>query len=748
MAKIRYLKEYGPRLLSKGYPIVPIKWGYKFPMGLKDWERLNATQQDLDRWLSVGFHDGGVGILTRNFPAVDIDCTEPEVVDSLVGFIQREIGQTPIRIGDAPKCLLPFRADKPFTKMMSKRYECVLGERHRVEILGDGQQYVAYARHPQTKKAYRWVDDRGLSDVHPENLPILTVEKAERIIKEFERLAKEQVDCNYWELDALGRSSRAANDEDLCDDARMLNNFKSKLNVSESRLRQAVDVLDPDCDHDDWVKVGMGLYHQFDGTEDGFDIWDEWSSRGEKYDERAMRSKWKSFGVDLRRHEPVTAATIMGMARDIERENCEDHLSNFLETYIYVKQGDQVMDLSEEPHFGLCKLTEFKNDTANVLMEVPTPTAKNPDKTAKKPVSNMWMTHKHRRSAVGTDYVPNAGRLIRKPSGRLWVNLFHMPEFTATTRTDQLGVFQEHLEYLFPIEVEREWFVSWMAFCLQRPETRCKVTPLHISRAHGTGRGWLVELMSKLLGYWNVSKTKMKTLAGEGNAGQYQDYLNNSLLCAIEEVRENTKRYEVSDAIRDYLTDSPLNINCKYGKKGTFPIYTNFFFMSNHPDALVLPPDDRRVNVFSGPDFVQSRLYYERLYQWLESEGVHQLHSFLMRRDLSDFDWGFSMKTPARQTMLENNRSVTETLFWELMEAPPFPAMTLEQIKREVCKLSEVDMCNFQLDETQLVKLLQNHAIRYKQISVEGKKIRPWVLVKLDSISHDKIKDAVIKCGT
>ncbi len=161
----------------------------------------------------------------------------------------------------------------------------------------------------------------------------------------------------------------------------------------------------------------------------------------------------------------------------------------------------------------------------------------------------------------------------------------------------------------------------------------------------------------------------------------------------------------------------------------------------------MLPPDDRRVNVFSGPDFVQSRLYYERLYQWLESEGVHQLHSFLMRRDLSDFDWGFSMKTPARQTMLENNRSVTETLFWELMEAPPFPAMTFKQIKREVCKLSEVDMCNFQLDETQLVKLLQNHATHYKQVSIEGKKIRPWVLVNADGLKHEKVKEAVVECG-
>lgn len=60
---------------------------------------------------------------------------------------------------------------------------------------------------------------------------------------------------------------------------------------------------------------------------------------------------------------------------------------------------------------------------------------------------------------------------------------------------------------------------------------RCKVTPLHISIAHGTGRGWIVELMSKLLGQWNCTKTKMSTLCGEGDGGAFQDYLDKSLFC-------------------------------------------------------------------------------------------------------------------------------------------------------------------------------------------------------------------------
>ena len=33
MGDTRFLKEYGGRLLDQGYPVVPIKRGYKFPKG-------------------------------------------------------------------------------------------------------------------------------------------------------------------------------------------------------------------------------------------------------------------------------------------------------------------------------------------------------------------------------------------------------------------------------------------------------------------------------------------------------------------------------------------------------------------------------------------------------------------------------------------------------------------------------------------------------------------------------------------
>lgn len=303
---------------------------------------------------------------------------------------------------------------------------------------------------------------------------------------------------------------------------------------------------------------------------------------------------------------------------------------------------------------------------------------------------------------------------------------------------------------LFPVERERQWFIDWIAFNIQYPGRRSKVTPLHISIAHGTGRGWIVELMGKLLGQWNCTKTKMGTLCGEGNGGAFTDFLNKSLFCAVEEVREGGRRFAVSDKTRDLLTENHLEVNVKHGSKRTQPVFTNFFFMSNHPDALVLTDQDRRINVFSGPDKAMDRHYYITLYEWLETEGVAALHQELMRRDLSGFDWQHSMRTPARMQMISNNHTETETLFHELMADPPFPAMTFTQIVREMAKLSEKDAFETDIDEGQLTKLLQHHAQQAGRIKIggrNGKAVRPWALnadIKQDT---NAIRKAVEKCG-
>ncbi len=79
------------------------------------------------------------------------------------------------------------------------------------------------------------------------------------------------------------------------------------------QVREMLDRVDPDCPHDSWFRIGLGLHHQF-GAE-GFDLWNEWSARGTKYPgERTLRTRWRSIRNDDA--NPVTIATVRQAARE------------------------------------------------------------------------------------------------------------------------------------------------------------------------------------------------------------------------------------------------------------------------------------------------------------------------------------------------------------------------------------------------------------------------------------------------
>jgi hypothetical protein len=77
-------------------------------------------------------------------------------------------------------------------------------------------------------------------------------------------------------------------------------NTQSKGRLADDvleRIRAALDRIDPDCPHDEWIKVGQALHDT--GDPHACEIWRTWSERGQKaahnvggYD---IETKWRSF---------------------------------------------------------------------------------------------------------------------------------------------------------------------------------------------------------------------------------------------------------------------------------------------------------------------------------------------------------------------------------------------------------------------------------------------------------------------
>ena len=67
---------------------------------------------------------------------------------------------------------------------------------------------------------------------------------------------------------------------------------KNYEGLSLETIRSALHYLDYECS-DTWIMAGFALYHEL--GEDGFDLWNNWSSLGSTYDKKNIKSRWKSF---------------------------------------------------------------------------------------------------------------------------------------------------------------------------------------------------------------------------------------------------------------------------------------------------------------------------------------------------------------------------------------------------------------------------------------------------------------------
>ncbi|KQW81052.1 hypothetical protein ASC89_04270 [Devosia sp. Root413D1] len=287
-----FIRSHGPPLVEQGYPIVPIKPGTKRP-AQKGWQNVDYNSMDRSR-MFTGY---GVGVKTGSVVAVDIDSTDTGVVAKMVAWCEQKIGPTVERIGRAPRTLLVFQTSVPFRKTQSRAFTSTDGETHQIEILGAGQQFAAYAIHPDTGRPYSW--PKGELTGRPVGtLPELTREQGFQLTDYFESIAPSD-----WTL--VERSVATRNDGG---DHRAGENPHADLWL----LSAALAVIPTPPGFQQWNRVAMALFRATDGSEHGFALFDRWSQRGQNYG--GTRERWET----LARSPPdrIGAGTIIRIANE------------------------------------------------------------------------------------------------------------------------------------------------------------------------------------------------------------------------------------------------------------------------------------------------------------------------------------------------------------------------------------------------------------------------------------------------
>jgi hypothetical protein len=293
-----------PRLRELGFHPIPVDG--KRPV-LDAWTTpLDEAQLDA----AVEAHPAAnVGVLTAGLAVIDVDVLDDELAKGVRAWLTERIGEPRLwRVGRAPKFALFCRAaeDSP-RKRSSTTWVDARGQSHKLEILGDGQQVVAYGTHPDTRQAYRWPNlDPLATNTAADALPTLDDQQAVDLFRFFDAQAAQR-----------GWTSKGRTSSGNADGGAPTAMGGIDLDLTRSMLA----VLDPDCSYDDWVRVGMALHQQFDGAPEALALWDEWSAQGGKYESNAgandPRAKWESFNAA--RLGGVSIRSVMRMAEDTGR---------------------------------------------------------------------------------------------------------------------------------------------------------------------------------------------------------------------------------------------------------------------------------------------------------------------------------------------------------------------------------------------------------------------------------------------
>lgn len=86
---------------------------------------------------------------------------------------------------------------------------------------------------------------------------------------------------------------------------------ESPLPINErAKVESALAYIPADCGYDDWWKIGAAIYSEFGAS--GFGIWDYWSSKSGKYNNKGMYEKYLTFA----NIHDVTIATVFRLAID------------------------------------------------------------------------------------------------------------------------------------------------------------------------------------------------------------------------------------------------------------------------------------------------------------------------------------------------------------------------------------------------------------------------------------------------
>ena len=291
-------------LWANGYRPVPVLSAWhadkaragKAPLH-KNWgERARQNPPEAARTGALA-HLANTGILTDALRLVDVDVDDLGRAGAIEQLAIKHLGPAPTRRRDnANRFAMLYRAangEPPKRRLVGTTGDDPAYP-DAVEILGRGQQFVAYGQHA-SGGVIHWTGPEPL-DIPAGDLPAVS---------------EEQLTAFLGDVAAVIHAPRP---EPRSGNGKMPDG-PSDARAPIGLLRSAVaEIPNPDLHFDDWSRVGMAIWAATGGSDDGFALFASWSAQSTKHDAASCTARWRQFATSP--PQRIGAGTLFHLAME------------------------------------------------------------------------------------------------------------------------------------------------------------------------------------------------------------------------------------------------------------------------------------------------------------------------------------------------------------------------------------------------------------------------------------------------
>lgn len=269
------------------------------------------------------------------------------------------------------------------------------------------------------------------------------------------------------------------------------------------------------------------------------------------------------------------------------------------------------------------------------------------------PTKNAWEAFTENRVAR----YPWADRLTFRPDldfqdivtdadGKKAVNYFRRRDVRRVK--GDVKPFMRLLCKMIPDERDRQIILSYMAGVCQYPGRKFLWAPV-VQGAQGNGKSTLISVLQYCVdgvvqGVNDDESMYVTTMTAKDIDDKFNGNMANKTLCVIHEMHTDSfkDQRERQDHLKTLVTEPTMMIEEKGVNKYQARNVVNFFFCSNHRDAVRLEDNERRFAVFytaqqTVADILAQGMtpqWFQDLWGWLRADGFAVIYDYLMDYDI------------------------------------------------------------------------------------------------------------------